>query len=148
MVCHPFIIRSLRLITMVRLIALNGMKASEEITEDQYRQAKPHPPIVASPLTTGGVGPTVISRSNKPLYCIRYQSLTIHILVIFTLFRPSSPTLTVATFRFYCQWHIEEATMLVQSFGVLPFLVPYGGACSACCINSINVRNHINVFMP
>jgi ESCRT-I complex subunit VPS28 len=39
--------RSLEFITVVRLIALNGMKASEEITEEQSRQVKPHAPIIA-----------------------------------------------------------------------------------------------------
>lgn len=37
------------LITLVRLIALNGMKASEEITEEQSRQVMPHAPIIIPP---------------------------------------------------------------------------------------------------
>ncbi len=41
MVRRLFISHSLGLITVPRLIALNGMKASEEITEEQSRQVAP-----------------------------------------------------------------------------------------------------------
>lgn len=41
MVRRLLIIHSLRLITVPRLISLNGMKASEEITEEQSRQVAP-----------------------------------------------------------------------------------------------------------